>query len=79
MKYISKILISEYITNGKNFLALLTHEIEINVTRIVSASEVQQNIKLPSISDINSSYLYLRDKREYAFQKLSDNFNRDMV
>lgn len=37
----------------------------------------QKAVELPSTIDIKAFYLYLRDKREEAFEKLSDNFNRD--
>lgn len=89
LKYISKILISECIVNhddvkrknAKNFLALLTQEIDINITRTVTESQVQlrrqKAVELPSTSDIKAFYSYLKDKSEEAFQKLSDSFSRN--
>lgn len=46
--------------NANNFLALLTQEIEINVIRTVTESQVhlrrQKAIELPSTSDIKAFY-----------------------
>lgn len=87
LKYISKILINQCIIkhddekrkNTKNFLLLFTQEIEINVTRTVTESQVhmrrQKTVDLPLTSDIRKFYMYLQKNLEITYNKLKQKFD----
>lgn len=87
LKYLAKILINESIINhddvsrknAKHFLALLIQEIEINITRAVTESQVsmrrRKTVQLPSTSDVKKLCIYLYRKRENAFVKLKKQFD----
>lgn len=66
--------------NTKNFLKLFTQEINININRTVSESQLQMKRRkytlLPNTEDIKLLHSYLNQKRKEAFDSLQERFSQ---
>ncbi|XP_044762706.1 uncharacterized protein LOC123319819 [Coccinella septempunctata] len=83
LKYIGKIYLNQCIIkhddakqkDAKSFLLHFTQQVDINVTRTVMESQVQNKIKLPSLNDIKKFYIYLKKNLGITYKRLKNRFS----